>query len=92
MRVACRVGVGVELGEELLDRCHAQGEHRRLVAVVARAHVAGAHGASHRHLRHFLAVAEDAELGLAGEHFLAADEAHLAAAVGPAVIAGDRGG
>ena len=80
------VGVGVELGEELLEVDHAQREHPGLVAVVAGAPVAFAEGARDGELGDLLAVAEDAELGLAAQHFAAADDGCLARAVGQAVI------
>ncbi len=81
------LGVGVELGEEALEGRHAGGEHEGLVAVVAGAEVPRAKGLGHRQLGHLLAVAEDAELGLAGEHFLASDERRLAALVAESVVA-----
>ncbi|SRR5260221_6233145 len=80
------VGMGIELGEVFVEGGRADGEHEGLVAVVAGPPVAAAEGAGHGQLRHLLAVAEDAELGLAGQHFLAADEAHLPAAEGNPVV------
>jgi len=80
------VGIGVELGEELLDGEQAEREHHGLIAVVAGAEVALAQHLRQRQVRHLLAVAEDAELGLAGEHLAAADQARLAALAGDAVI------
>ena len=74
-----QVGVGVELGEPLLDVDHAEHEHPGLVAVVARAPVAFAEGARNGEIGEFLAVAEDAELGLAAQHFAPSDEGGLAA-------------
>jgi hypothetical protein len=62
--------VGVELGEELLDRQQPQGQHERLIAIVARANVTLAKGPGHRDLRDFLAGAEDSELRLSRKDFL----------------------
>src|SRR5262245_10653960 len=93
--MACRAGVvgryglGVELREVLRERGRADGEHEGLVAVVAAAPVTLAEGPGHGQLRHFLAVAEDAELGLARQHLAAADEADLPAAEGDAVVVDD---
>lgn len=84
-----QVSVGVELGEPLLDVDHAEHEHPGLVAVVARAPVAFAEGARNGEIGEFLAVAEDAELGLAAQHFAPADEGSLAGGVGEAVVVED---
>ena len=83
------VGVGVELREKFVQRAHAEGEDEGLVAVVAAAPVALAEGAGHGQLRHLFAVAEDAELGLAGQHLPAADEAGLPRAPGDAIVIDD---
>ncbi len=85
------VGVGVELRKELLRGHPPQGEHQGLVAVIAGAEVARAEGVGQGHLGHFLAVAEDAELGLAGEDLLAGDDAEEAAEPGGAVVPEDGG-
>jgi hypothetical protein len=83
------VGMGVELREPLLHGELADGEHEGHVAVVAAAPVAVAELLGHGHLGQFLTVAEDAELGLACKHFLAAQQARLATLVYDAVVAED---
>src|SRR6266536_5936258 len=85
-RIVRDIGVGVELPEELVERSHAEGQDEGLIAVIARAPVALAEGARPGELRHFLAVAKNAELRLAGEHLLAADQTGLATAKGDAVV------
>src|SRR5215212_6818505 len=89
-RIVLDVRVRIELPEEFVERGDAEGEHQGLVAVVAGAPVALAECARPCELRDFLAVAENAELRLAGEHFLAADEAGLPAAHGDAIVVDDR--
>ena len=86
------VGVGVELGEPLLDVDHAEHEHPGLVAVVARAPVAFTEGARNGEVGEFLAVAKDAKLGLAAEDFAASDEGGLAGGIGEAVVFENIGG
>ena len=88
-RLPIHVGIGVELREELVDSQQSQGEHQRLVAVVARAEVPLAEGAGQSDLGHFLAVAEDAELCLSGQDLLAPQQARLPTLIGDAVIAND---
>ena len=83
------VRIGVELSEEFVECSHPRGEDEGLIAVVAGSPIAFAEGAGHGQLRHFLAVAEDAELRLAGEHFLAADQAGLTASKGHTVVPDD---
>ena len=73
------VGMCVELREPLLHGQLADGEHEGLVAVISAAPIAGAELLGHAHLRQFLSVAEDAELGFPCEHFLAAEQADLSA-------------
>ena len=87
--LALEIGVGVELGEELLHGEQAEGHHEGLVTVVAGAEVAGAEGPRQGDLGDLLAVAEDAELGLAGEHLPPADQARLPALESDAVVAED---
>ena len=89
-RLGLDVGVGVELGEEFLDRQHAQGEHERLITVVTGTKVPFSEGVSHCDLGDFLAVAKDPEFRLAGEHLLAAEETRLPAEVGDPVVANNR--
>ena len=81
------VRVAVELGEELPEVDDAEGEHPGLVAVIARAPVALLEGAREGELRHFLAVAEYAELGFARQHFLAPDYRRETGGEGQLVIA-----
>ena len=81
-----RVGMRVKLREELLKREQVQGEHPGLVAVIARAPVAFLKSMGDGELGQFLAVAEDAELGFAGQHLAPADDGRLARAVSQAVI------
>ena len=77
---ACRhglaggVGVGVQLGEILLDRQQAGGHHQRLIPVVSAAEVARLELAGEGQLSHLLAISEDAELGLAGQDLLPAEQ------------------
>ena len=84
-----QVGVGVELGEPLLHGELADGEHEGHVAVVAAAPVAMAELLGQGHLGQLLAITEDAELGLAGQHLLAAQQAGLPAHVHQFIIAQD---
>ncbi len=88
-RIGGGVGMSVKLGEKLLQGGHPSGQGQGLVAVIARAPIAGLESVGHGDLRQLLAVAEDAELGLAAHHFTAADQAGLAAAVNQAVIVDD---
>ena len=89
-RLALRIRVGVELCEVLFEGEGPDREHEGLVAVVARAPVAGAEGPGHRELRDLLAVAEDPELRLAGEHLAAAEVARLPRQVPEPVVVEDR--
>jgi hypothetical protein len=86
-RVGVHIGVGVQLREPLLHGELADGEHEGHVAVVATAPIAIAELFGHGHLGQFLAIAEDAELGFAGKHLLATQQAGFAAFVHDAVIA-----
>src|SRR4051794_22340428 len=79
----------VKLREKLLERRRADGEHERLIAVIAGTEITAPERARHRQLRDLFTVAEDPELRLAGENFLAADEAGLTAAVRDAVVVED---
>ena len=87
-----RVGVGVELGKELLQGEQIERHHPGLVAVVAGAPVPFVEGVGDGELGEFLAVAENAELGFAGEHLAPPDDGRLARAVTQAVIRDDLGG
>ncbi|MCU0320707.1 MAG: hypothetical protein MUE88_11640 [Flavobacteriales bacterium] len=87
--IRVHVGVGVELREPLLHGELADGEHEGHVAVIATAPIAIAELLGHGHLGQFLAIAEDAELGFAGEHFLATQQTGLAALGHNAVVAED---
>lgn len=87
--VGLGVGVGVQLGEELVDGAHAEREDQGLVAVVAGADVPRREEPGQGHLRHFLAIAEDAELRLAAHHLAPSDQAGLAALVRQPVVADD---
>ena len=88
-RISIRLGIGIELSEELVDPQQAQGEHQCLIPVVARAEVALAEGTSQGNLSHLFAISEDPELGLARENFLAAQQARLPTLVGDSVVAND---
>src|SRR5439155_9781574 len=88
-RLQLWIGRGVELGEELRQIRHAGREHQRLVAVVAGAPVAVPEALRQRELRDLLAIAEDAEAGLAGENFTTPDDARGATADGEAVVGED---
>ena len=81
-----QVGVRKKLGEVLLDGAGACGKHECLVAVVATAPVAFFEGTCHCQLGHFLAIAKDSELGLASQHFFAANQACLTAQIADAVV------
>jgi hypothetical protein len=85
-RFGGKIGVLVMLGEELLERKQAEGEHEGLIAVVAGAEVSLFEGVSHGDLCDFLPVAEDAEFGFAGKDVLARENAGQAAAVRDAVV------
>ena len=88
-RIVLDVGMRVQLREEFVERADAGGEDEGLIAVVAAAPVALAERARHGQLRDLFAVAEDAEFGLAGQHFPAADQAGLPRAPGDAVVVDD---
>src|SRR6185436_16899911 len=66
-----------------------QGEPQSLVAIVTRSPVALAKGLGQRHLGQLLAVAENAELGLAAQHLTAADQADLPASIDDSIVADD---
>ena len=85
-RLKLRVGVGVKLSEEFLDGMQAQGEQQRLVAVIARAHVAGTHRLSQGKLGDLFAVAEDAEFRLAAEDLAPPNQAGLTAGQSEPVV------
>ena len=70
------LGVGEELREELLGRGEPERHHEGLVAVVARAPVAGLELRGEGHLRELLPVADDPELRLPRQYQLA--RAHAA--------------
>jgi hypothetical protein len=65
-----QVRMGIELREPLLHGEFADREHEGHVAVVPAAPIALAELFGHAHLRQFLAIAEDAELGFSGQYFL----------------------
>ena len=71
--------MSIELCKELLHITLPGGEHKGLVTVVSAAPVTRACSSGHRKLGNFLAVAKDPELGLAGKHFLAAQQRGLTA-------------
>src|SRR5690349_5178120 len=79
-------GVGIQLGKELLNCCQSACKHKGLVAVVARTEITGLEKFSHSHLCYFLAIAENAKLGFAGQHFLSSQQAGLPADANPAVV------
>src|SRR5437867_325794 len=83
------IGIGIQLVEEFLERSDSRSEDERLIAIVAGAPVALAERAGHGQLRHFLAIAEDAEFCFAGEDFFAADQTRLAAAKGDTIVLHD---
>src|SRR5438105_3532343 len=83
------VGIGIELGEQLVERPHPRCEDERLIAVVTGAPVALAKRARHGQLGDFFAVAENPEFGLAGEDLFASDQAGLPAAEGDAIVLDD---
>src|SRR2546425_3361601 len=84
-----RIGRGVELREELRQIGHDGREHERLVAVVAGTPIAVSEEFRECQLRDLLAVAEDAEAGLAGEDFTPPDHARRAAADRESVVRDD---
>jgi len=84
--IVLHVGVRVKLGKKFLDARGPEGEHPGLVTIVAGAPVAFVEDARHGKLGDFLAVAKNTELGLAGEHFAAADQGGLAGLVGQAIV------
>ena len=89
---ACRHGlpfgvrIRVELGEILLHIEQPQGHHQGLVAVVPAAEITVAELAGEGQLRHLLAITEDAEFGLARQHFLSAEQGSLTADASKSVI------
>lgn len=74
-----QVRIGIELRKKFLDIAVAEGKCHGLVAVVAGSEVAVGKGMGQGNLCDFLAIAKNAELGLAREHFLAAEITRLAA-------------
>src|SRR5581483_1603640 len=88
-RIASHIGIRVELREKFIERRRTCGEHEGLIAVIAGAKITVAERARHRQLRDFLAIAENAELRLAGENLFPADEARLAAAVRHTIVIDD---
>ncbi len=80
------VRVSVELREEFLNGVRAEREHPSLVAVISRTPIAFAEGARDGDIRQFLAVAENAKLGFAAQHFASADQTRLPRLVRDAVI------
>ena len=86
------IGMGIKLGEELLNGGRAQREHERLVAIVARAKVAFAESPRHGDLGKLLPVAKNAELGPTVEYLATADNACLPALHAQFVIAQDFSG
>ncbi len=64
------IGMGIELREELAHIGHSRSEHEGLIAVVSGAEVSFAERARHGKLGNLLAIAEDSELRLAGQHLL----------------------
>ncbi len=86
VRFGIHVGVRVKLGKKFLDAHHTQHEHPGLIAIIAGAPVAFLKRAPNRKVGKFLAVAKDAELGLAAQHFAPTDEACLPRLIGETII------
>src|SRR5258708_13125452 len=87
--IRLQVGIAVQLSEEGADVGHPRRPHERLVPVVPGAPVARAERLGHRELGDFLAVAEDAEGGVAAQDLSPPADARAAAAVDEAVGGGD---
>jgi hypothetical protein len=81
-----QVRIGIKLRKELLYGGQPAGKGKRLVAVVTGPEIARLKKLGHRYLRHFFAVAKDAELGFASQHFLAAKQTGFAAQANPPVV------
>ena len=88
-RLASHIRVGVELREVLLEGRHADGEHHRLIAVIAATPVTRAHHVRHRELRDLFSVAEDPERRASREDLAPAKLARGAAPYREAVVGDD---
>jgi len=74
------------LGKELVKRVLTNGEHEGLITVVAGAKITRLERPGHSNLCQLFAITKNAELRLAAQHFAAADQAGLAAAVRQTII------
>jgi len=81
------IGMGVEFGKEFFDRHQIQSQHQRLVPVIAGPEIALPERVGHGKLGRFLAVAENAELGLSRKHLATTKNAELPAPDPDAVVA-----
>ena len=80
------VGVGVQLGEVLLDGEQSQRHHQGLVPVVSTAEVARPELAREGQLGHLFSIAENAKLGLARQDLLPSKQGSFTADAGELII------
>jgi hypothetical protein len=81
--------MSVKLSKELIQRQDSEGEHERLIAIVAGTEVSFPECMSEGYLSDFLAVAKNPEFGLSGENLLPGNNACPPAAVDNAVVLKD---
>jgi hypothetical protein len=89
VRLGFKIRVCIQLREHLLQAHHAEHRHPGLVTIIAGAPVSFVEHMTKCNVGKLLAVAKDAELGLAAEDFPAANQAGLARLVGDAVVLDD---
>ena len=80
------IRICIQLGKKLLNRAHAAGKHKSLVAVITAAPVAILKHLGHGNLGNFFTIAKNAKFGFTGEYFFAANKAGLTAFEGQSVI------
>jgi len=88
-RLSGYIGVGVQLGEKFMNRCHLGGKHERLVTVVAGTEISFPEGLGHRNLSHLFSIAEYAKFGLAPHDLFSTNHTRLSALEGQTVIIND---
>ena len=89
MRLFVAVGVSIKLCEEIPQTCGLRGKSECLIPIVPAVEISRSKAFGHNDLRDFLAVTENAKLGLAGEYFPPAEQARLAAEADQFVIPKD---
>ena len=86
MGIMAGIRIGIQLGKELFYRGCTRSKGKGLIAIVASVKVPRPEKLSHRHLRNFLSIAENAEFCLPGQDFLPAQETGFPAFAGRLVI------